>query len=83
MTTPDEPRPIPTHNVWNRPSCQEIRSGCTFLSLKLRSYWQGPREVVAQLSEVVYQVRMPGRGRVVVLHMDRLAPYFPLALPAV
>ncbi|KAJ8396456.1 hypothetical protein AAFF_G00017620 [Aldrovandia affinis] len=32
--------------------------------------------------EVVYQVRMPGRGREVVLHQDRLAPYQPLAQAA-
>ncbi|KAJ8359662.1 hypothetical protein SKAU_G00161870 [Synaphobranchus kaupii] len=31
--------------------------------------------------QVVYRIRMPGRGRLVVLHQDRLAPYRPLATP--
>ena len=49
------------------------------VSPKLCSHWQGPGEVIARLSEVVYRVRMPGRRREVVLHQDRLAPYRPLA----
>ena len=52
------------------------------ISPKLRSHWQGPGEVVCRLSEVVYRVRMPGTGRMVVLHRDRLSPYRPLAPPA-
>ena len=31
------------------------------------------------MSEVVYRLRVLGRGRVVVLHRDRLSPYRPLA----
>lgn len=46
------------------------------VSPKLQSHWQGPGEVVNQLSEVVYRVRMLGRGHVVVLHQDRLSPYW-------
>ena len=47
---------------------------------KLRSHWQGPGEILDRVSEVVYRLRMPGaRGRVVVLHQDRLSPYRPLA----
>lgn len=49
------------------------------VSPKLTSQWVGPCEVVEQLSDVVYRVKMSGRGRVVVLHRDRLAPYQPLA----
>ncbi|KAK0141568.1 hypothetical protein N1851_021279 [Merluccius polli] len=49
---------------------------------KLRSHWQGPGEILGVVSKVVYRLRMPGRGRVVVLHRDRLSPYRPLA-PAV
>ncbi|CAI5640726.1 unnamed protein product [Oreochromis niloticus] len=49
------------------------------LTPKLMSHWQGPGEILEQLSEVVFRVRMPGRGRRVVLHKDRLAPYHPLA----
>ena len=47
---------------------------------KLRSHWQGQGEILDRVSEVVYRLRMPGaRGRVVVLHQDRLSPYRPLA----
>ncbi|KAG1963495.1 retrotransposable element [Pimephales promelas] len=49
------------------------------LSPKLTHHWQGPGEVLDKISEVVFRVRMPGRGRRVVLHKDRLAPYHPLA----
>ncbi|KAK2922219.1 hypothetical protein Q8A73_001704 [Channa argus] len=49
------------------------------LSPKLTSHWQGPGEILDRISEVVYRVRMPGRGRRVVLHRDRLAPSNPLA----
>ena len=49
---------------------------------KLRSHWQGPGEILDRVSELVYRLQMPGlgaRGRVVVLHQDRLSPYRPLA----
>ncbi|CAI5642673.1 unnamed protein product [Oreochromis niloticus] len=49
------------------------------VSPKLCSHWQGPAEVVERLTEVVYRIRMPGPGRMVVLHRDRLSPYRPLA----
>ncbi|XP_053352954.1 retrovirus-related Pol polyprotein from transposon 412 [Clarias gariepinus] len=49
------------------------------LSPKLMSHWVGPCTVVAQLSDVVYRVRLAGRSRLVVLHRDRLAPYQPHA----
>ncbi|RXN10644.1 high choriolytic enzyme 2-like protein [Labeo rohita] len=49
------------------------------LSPKLTHHWQGPGEILDQIAEVVFRVRMPGRGRRVVLHKDRLAPYHPLA----
>ena len=52
------------------------------ISPKLTSKWVGPCEVLEQLSDVVYRVRMSVRGRVVVLHRDRLAPYRPHAKAA-
>ncbi|KAJ8348855.1 hypothetical protein SKAU_G00274440 [Synaphobranchus kaupii] len=58
--------------------CPERKKG---LSPKLRASWRGPGEVVERLSEVVYRIRMPGRGHLVVLHQDRLMPYRPLATP--
>ncbi|KAK2919003.1 hypothetical protein Q8A73_003374 [Channa argus] len=61
-------------NVWVY--CPVRKRG---LSPKLTSHWQGPGEILDRISEVVYRVRMPGRGRRVVLHRDRLAPYHPLA----
>uniref|UniRef100_A0A1A8GAE5 Integrase p58-like C-terminal domain-containing protein n=1 Tax=Nothobranchius korthausae TaxID=1143690 RepID=A0A1A8GAE5_9TELE len=56
--------------------CPQRKRG---LTPKLMSHWQGPGEILEQLSEVVFRVHMPGRGRRVVLHKDRLAPYHPLA----
>ncbi|CAI5671513.1 unnamed protein product [Oreochromis niloticus] len=52
--------------------CPQRKRG---LTPKLMSHWQGPGEILEQLSEVVFRVRMPGRRRRVVLHKDRLAPY--------
>ena len=42
---------------------------------KLDSHWLGPCEVLEKLGEVVYRLQLPPRGRRVVLHRDRLAPY--------
>ncbi|KAK2918385.1 hypothetical protein Q8A73_002756 [Channa argus] len=61
-------------NVWVY--CPVRKRG---LSPKLTSHWQGPGEILDRISEVVYRVRMPRKGRRVVLHRDRLAPYHPLA----
>ncbi|KAF7654560.1 hypothetical protein LDENG_00068340 [Lucifuga dentata] len=49
------------------------------VSPKLTSQWVGPCEVLEQLSDVVYQVKMSIRGQIVVLHRDHMAPYRPLA----
>uniref|UniRef100_A0A3B3HNC7 Integrase catalytic domain-containing protein n=1 Tax=Oryzias latipes TaxID=8090 RepID=A0A3B3HNC7_ORYLA len=42
---------------------------------KLDCHWVGPCEVFEVLGEVVYRVQLSPRGRRVVLHLDRLAPY--------
>ncbi|MGH0117082.1 UNVERIFIED_CONTAM: hypothetical protein FKN15_030927 [Acipenser sinensis] len=42
---------------------------------KLDSHWLGPCQVLERIGEVVYRVQLPPRGRKVVLHRDRLAPY--------
>lgn len=65
---------VPGDKVWVY--CPVRKRG---VSPKLCSHWQGPAEVVERLTEVVYRVRMPGPGRLVVLHQDRLSPYRPLA----
>uniref|UniRef100_A0A3P9H9G2 Integrase catalytic domain-containing protein n=1 Tax=Oryzias latipes TaxID=8090 RepID=A0A3P9H9G2_ORYLA len=49
------------------------------LSPKLTHHWQGPGEIMGQITDVVFRVRLPGLGRQVVLHKDRLAPYRPMA----
>ncbi|KAK7899004.1 hypothetical protein WMY93_019857 [Mugilogobius chulae] len=65
---------LPGDKVWVY--CPERKKG---ISPKLCSHWRGPAEILARLSDVVYRVRMPNRGRLVVLHQDRLAPYRPYA----
>jgi len=49
------------------------------ISPNLHSHWRGLAKILGQITEVVYRVRMPGQGCVVVLHQDRLAPYQPHA----
>ncbi|XP_063333353.1 uncharacterized protein LOC134629763 [Pelmatolapia mariae] len=48
---------------------------------KLDSSWVGPCSVVERVGEVVYRVQLPPRGRKVVLHRDRMAPYRGQSLP--
>ncbi|MGH0120359.1 UNVERIFIED_CONTAM: hypothetical protein FKN15_067744 [Acipenser sinensis] len=42
---------------------------------KLDSHWLGPCHVLERIGDVAYRVQLPPRGRKVVLHRDRLAPY--------
>ena len=42
---------------------------------KLDSKWVGPCYMVERVGEVVFRVRLAPRGRIVVLHRDRMAPY--------
>ncbi|CAL9703512.1 unnamed protein product [Knipowitschia caucasica] len=49
---------------------------------KLDSHWDGPCRVLEQVGEVVYRVQVPPRGRKVVLHRDRLAPYRGQTVPS-
>ncbi|XP_058864420.1 uncharacterized protein LOC131706752 [Acipenser ruthenus] len=42
---------------------------------KLDSHWLGPCHVLERIGDVAYRVQLPHRGRKVVLHRDRLAPY--------
>lgn len=44
------------------------------LSSKLQSDWDGPYEVIAPLSEVVYGIRQHRAKNDVVIHRDRLGP---------
>ncbi|CAI5689426.1 unnamed protein product [Oreochromis niloticus] len=65
---------VPGDKVWVY--CPVRKRG---VSPRLCGHWQGPAEVVGRLTEVVYRIRMPGPGRVAVLHQDRLSPYRPPA----
>ncbi|CAI5685876.1 unnamed protein product [Oreochromis niloticus] len=65
---------VPGDKVWVY--CPVCKRG---VSPRLGGHWQGPAEVVGRLTEVVYRIRMPGPGRVAVLHQDRLSPYCPPA----
>ncbi|MGH0129364.1 UNVERIFIED_CONTAM: hypothetical protein FKN15_043515 [Acipenser sinensis] len=42
---------------------------------KLDSHWLGPCQVLERIGGGVYRGQLPPRGRKVVLHRDRLAPY--------
>lgn len=48
---------------------------------KLDSQWVGPCRVLERVGEVVYRLQLPPKGRRVVLHRDRLAPYRGVASP--
>ncbi|CAI5654816.1 unnamed protein product [Oreochromis niloticus] len=65
---------VPGDKVWVY--CPVRKRG---VSLRLCGHWQGPAEVVGRRTEVVYRIRMPGPGRVAVLHQYRLSPYRPPA----
>ncbi|CAI5640946.1 unnamed protein product [Oreochromis niloticus] len=65
---------VPGDKVWVY--CPVRKRG---VSPRLCGHWQGPAEVVGRLTEVVYRIRMPGPGRVAVLHQERLSPYRPPA----
>ena len=65
---------------------KRVRGRCP----KLDSKWVGPCYVAERVGEVVYRVRLAPRGRTVVLHRDRMAPYrgtqqpaFPPSLPSI
>ena len=45
------------------------------LSPKLVSRWQGPYLILDKLSNVTYRIQLKPRGRMQVVHFDRLKPY--------
>ena len=57
---------------------KRVRGRCP----KLDSKWVGPCYVAERVGEVVYRVRLAPRGRTVVLHRDRMAPYRGTQQPA-
>jgi hypothetical protein len=44
-------------------------------SPKLQSPWEGPYEVVTQINDVVYKIQQNPRTKMMVAHLDQLAPY--------
>jgi hypothetical protein len=43
-------------------------------SLKLQSSWEGPYKVITQINDVVYRIQRNPRSKMMVVHLDRLAP---------
>jgi len=70
-----------TPTVRGKPLSLGTRCGCSALptprgvSPKLHSHWRRLAKILGQIMEVVYRVHMPGRGRMMVLHRETLAPY--------
>jgi hypothetical protein len=44
-------------------------------SPKLQSSWEGLFEVVTRINDVVYSIQKNDRSRLIVVHLDRFAPY--------
>jgi hypothetical protein len=44
-------------------------------SPKLQSSWEGPYKGITRINDVVYRIQRHPRLRMIVVHLDRLAPY--------
>jgi hypothetical protein len=44
-------------------------------SPKLQPSWEGPYQVININNDVVYRIQKTPRSRLMVVHLDRLAPY--------
>ena len=44
-------------------------------SPKLQSSWEGPYTIITRINDVVYRIRRSPRGKMMVVHLDRLARY--------
>jgi hypothetical protein len=44
-------------------------------ALKLQSSWEGLSKAITQIRDVVICIRWHPRAKIVVVHLDRLAPY--------
>jgi hypothetical protein len=51
-------------------------------SPKLQSAWEGPYKVITRINDVVYRIQRHSRSRMMVVHLDRLAPYLVLGTAA-
>jgi hypothetical protein len=52
------------HPIWKRGK-----------SPKLQTCWKGPYTIITHIDDVVYQVQRHSRAKMMVVHLDRLAPY--------
>jgi hypothetical protein len=58
------------HRVWlYRPTRTKGRSP------KLQSSWEGPYKIIKRIKDVVNRTQRSPRSRMMVVHLDRLAPY--------
>jgi hypothetical protein len=44
-------------------------------SPKLHPAWEGPYKIITRINDVVYRIQKTPRSRMMVVHLDRLAPY--------
>jgi hypothetical protein len=57
-------------NVWlYRPTRKKGKSH------KLQSSWEGPYTIVTRINDVVYRIQRNPRSKMMMVHLDRLAPY--------
>ena len=46
------------------------------LSLKVQNRWDGPYTVVSQISDLIFTSKRTSKGKFVIVHRNRLKPYF-------
>ena len=44
-------------------------------SPKLQKCWECPYIIINQINDVIYWIKRHSRAKVIVIHLDRLAPY--------
>jgi hypothetical protein len=44
-------------------------------SPKLQPAWEGPYKIITRINDVVYRIQKTPRSKMIVVHMDHLAPY--------
>jgi hypothetical protein len=44
-------------------------------SPKLQTCWEGPYLLIIRINDVIYRIQRHSRAKMMVVHLDRLAPY--------
>jgi hypothetical protein len=44
-------------------------------SPKLQTCWEGPYNIITRMNDVIYRIQRQPRAKMMVVHLDRLAPY--------